>query len=64
MDSEKLTLIIFLFTQAGALIWILSKHSADIENLKGWLARIDTRGDANGRNIGVLEGINDERHQG
>ena len=50
---------IFLLTQAGLLIWILSRHDAQIQNLTGWIRRLEDRGDVNGRNIGVLEGINE-----
>ena len=50
---------IFLLTQAGLLIWILSRHDAQIQNLTGWMRRLEDRGDVNGRNIGVLEGINE-----
>ena len=50
---------IFLLTQAGLLIWILSRHDAQIQNLTGWMRRLENRGDVNGRNIGVLEGINE-----
>lgn len=50
---------IFMLTQAGLLIWILSRHDAQIQNLTGWMRRLENRGDVNGRNIGVLEGINE-----
>jgi hypothetical protein len=50
---------IFLLTQAGLLIWILSRHDAQIQYLIGWMRRLEDRGDVNGRNIGVLEGINE-----
>jgi hypothetical protein len=52
-------IVIFLLTQAGLLIWILSRHDAQIQNLIGWMRRLEDRGDVNGRNIGVLEGINE-----
>jgi hypothetical protein len=51
--------VIFLAAQAGALIWILSRHDADLRNLRGWVGHIANSGDINGRNIGKLEGVNE-----
>ena len=58
MDKDS-AIILFLLAQAGALIWILSRHDTDIRNLRGWVQHIARLGDTNGRNIGVLEGINE-----
>ncbi len=57
MDKDS-AIMLFLLAQAGALIWILSRHNTDIRNLRGWVQHISRLGEANGRNIGVLEGIN------
>ena len=57
MDKDS-AIVLFLLAQAGALIWILSRHDTDIRNLRGWVQHIARLGEANGRNIGVLEGIN------
>ena len=51
-------LVLFMLAQGGALIWILSRHDAQIQNLIGWMRWVEERSDVNGRNIGVLEGIN------
>ena len=57
-DTE---IVIFLAAQAGMLIWILSRHDAEIKNLKGWIGSVAHQGSVNGRNLGVLQGINDEK---
>ena len=58
MDKDS-AIVLFLLAQAGALIWILSRHDTDIRNLRGWVQHIARLGELNGRNIGVLEGINE-----
>ena len=35
MDKDS-AIVLFLLAQAGALIWILSRHDTDIRNLTGW----------------------------
>ena len=60
MDKDS-AIILFLLAQAGALIWILSRHDAEIKNLKGWIGSVAHQGSVNGRSLGVLEGINDEK---
>ena len=57
MDKDS-AIVLFLLAQAVTLIWILSRHDTDIRNLRGWVQHIARLGDVNGRNIGVLEGIN------
>ena len=57
--EQNTAIIIFLAAQAGALIWILSRHDADLRNLRGWVSHIANAGDINGRNIGKLEGVNE-----
>ena len=63
MDKDS-AIILFLLAQAGALIWILSRHDTDIRNLRGWVQHIARLSDVNGRNIGVLEGINEAEKKG
>ena len=63
MDKDS-AIVLFLLAQAGALIWILSRHDTDIRNLRGWVQHIARLGDVNGRNIGVLEGINEAEKKG
>jgi hypothetical protein len=58
MEKDS-AIILFLLAQAGTLIWILSRHDTDIRNLRGWVQHIAHLGELNGRNIGVLEGINE-----
>jgi hypothetical protein len=58
MEKDS-AIVLFLLAQAGALIWILSRHDTDIRNLRGWVQHIARLGELNGRNIGVLEGINE-----
>jgi hypothetical protein len=57
--EHDIAIALFLLTQAGVLIWILSRHDAQIQNLTGLMRRLEDRSDVNGRNIGVLEGINE-----
>lgn len=63
MDKDS-AIVLFLLAQAGALIWILSRHDTDIRNLRWWVQHIARLGDLNGRNIGVLEGINEAEKKG
>jgi hypothetical protein len=57
--EHDVAIALFLLTQAGVLVWILSRHDAQIQNLTGWMTRLEKNSDLNGRNIGVLEGINE-----
>ena len=57
MDKDS-AIVLFLLAQAVTLIWILSRHDTDIRNLRVWVQHIARLSDVNGRNIGVLEGIN------
>jgi hypothetical protein len=57
--EHDIAIALFLLTQAGVLIWILSRHDTQIQNLTGLMRRLEYRSDVNGRNIGMLEGINE-----
>ena len=59
-------LVIFLITQAGILIWILSNHSARLNAIETFAISRSDRGEANGRAVANLEGRFDEsqKHPG
>jgi hypothetical protein len=53
---EELEIAIFIATQTGLLIWILSDIRADLKNLNTWVTRLDARNYANGNEIAELRG--------
>jgi hypothetical protein len=53
-------LVIFLITQAGILIWILSNHSARLTAIETFAITRSDRGEANGRAVANLTGRFDE----
>ena len=59
-------LVIFLITQAGILIWVISNHSARLNSLETFATNRSDRGEANGRAVANLEGRFDEsqKHTG
>jgi hypothetical protein len=59
-------LVIFLITQAGILIWILSNHAARLNAIEIFANARSDRGEANGRAVANLEGRFDEsqKHTG
>jgi hypothetical protein len=50
-------IVLFLFAQAGTLVWVLSKHDAKIDILTALFTQLSSRGAAHNHAIGVLEGI-------
>ena len=56
MSTELVEAAVFLLTQSGLLVWILSNHSARISNLENCTKYRDARGNENGRDLANLTG--------
>lgn len=56
MSTEQVEFAVFVLTQSGLLVWILSNHSARISNLESRANYRDQSGSANGRELANLTG--------
>ena len=60
MSTEQVEFAIFVLTQSGILIWILSNHSARLTAIENFAITRSEHGEANGRAVANLTGRFDE----